>query len=293
MTQKKLLPNFGGLKNQDFEKAKVVIIPAGYEASVTYGGGTAKGPRAILGASTNLDELWDVGYGLINGLAETDIYTVQKDIAGKIKEPLPALKNIEKQVVAVVEKNKLPVLLGGEHTVTLGALQGLRGKYGNNFCVLHFDAHTDLLDQYEGNNLNHGCVIRRARELGLEIVSVGIRNMNAEIADYIKKHKLEKDIFYGPALPMDKIFKRLDKKNIYISFDFDALDPAIMPSTGTPEPGGLGWHETLNLLRKVCGKYKIIGADFVELAPISDLHAPDFLAAKLIYHFISYIFGKP
>ena len=192
------------------------------------------------------------------------------------EETMARIKNVTDKLL---RDGKFVMMLGGEHSVTLGAVQAFNNKF-SNFSVLQFDAHTDLREEFEGTKHHHACVMKRIKDLGLSITQVGIRSVSegAE-AD---------NVFLAPGLPVDKIISSL-KDKVYLTFDLDALDPSIMPSTGTPEPGGLGWYEVLNLIKKISEKKEIIGADVVELDPMPGFHAPDFLAAKLVYKIISYI----
>ena len=171
------------------------------------------------------------------------------------------------------------MMLGGEHSITLGAVQAVREQF-SDFSVLQIDAHSDLRDEFEGTKFHHACVMKRIKDLGVSVTQVGVRSSEGE--------ELGDNVFLAPNLPIDKIISTL-KEKVYLTFDLDGLDPSIMPSTGTPEPGGLGWYETLKLIKEVAKKRKIIGADVVELDPIPGFSAPDFLAAKLVYKIINYI----
>jgi len=175
--------------------------------------------------------------------------------------------------------------LGGEHTISYGLISAFKEKY-KDFSVLQIDAHSDLRDEYEGTKFSHACVMRRVRDLGISVTGVGIRSQDETEIGYMKKKKI-KTIFYAPMIPLKKIISSLSK-NVYITFDVDGLDPSIMPSTGTPEPGGLGWYEVLSLIKQVAKERKIVGADIVELSPLKGIIFPDFLAAKLAYKIIGY-----
>ncbi len=177
-------------------------------------------------------------------------------------------------------------MLGGEHSITLGGVRAVRKKYPD-LSVLQLDAHPDLLDEYCGSKYTHACVMRRVKDLKVPTVQVGIRSIDPEIQEYIKKNRV-KNIFEAPRLPVEKILKGLTK-NVYLTVDLDVFDTGIMPSVGTPVPGGLGWYEVLNLIERVAKEKNIVGADVVELLPIPGLVAPNFLAAKLVYKIISYI----
>jgi agmatinase len=275
--------SFGGLPGQDFKKAKIVIVPVPYEATTSYKGGTKKGSKAILEASGQLEEIWGE---FIHSKIEKEklIFTTEEiRLKGKSEKTFLALSNFLK---GIFNKKKIPFLLGGEHSITFGAVRAAK-KYYKNLSVLQFDAHTDLRDSYLGDKFSHACVVRRIRELGVPIVSCGIRSIDCDVAEFIKKERI-KNMFFPPKLPAGKILNSLSK-NVYLTFDFDFFDPSIMPSVGTPQPGGHLWQETIDLLQKICKKKNIIGADFVELCPIPGFIAPDFLAAKLIYKIITFI----
>jgi agmatinase len=199
--------------------------------------------------------------------------------------PQEAYSQIKKAIKQILADKKFVVMLGGEHSITPGAVAAFKEKY-KDLSVLQIDAHSDLRNEYEGTKFNHACTMKRVWDLGVSVTAVGIRSQDETEADYIRKEKI-KTIFYAPDLPIKKIISSLSK-NIYLTFDLDGLDPSIMPSTGTPEPGGLGWYETLNLLKQVAKAKRIVGADIVELSPLRGIVFPDFLAAKLAYKIIGY-----
>lgn len=274
--------NFGGMAEQNYTKAKVVILPVPYDSTTYYKPGAKEGPRAIIDASRHM-EIYDIDSG--KSIKDTDVFTLEELEPSK-NSPKETLLRIEKVVVQILADRKIPLMLGGEHSITAGAVWAL-AKAKKDFSVLQIDAHSDLRDVFEGTKFHHACVMRRVREKVSSAVQAGIRSMCQEEAEYIEKKKI-KNVFFAPKLPIREIVSSL-KKNVYLTFDIDALDPSIMPSTGTPEPGGLGWHETLALLEAVAKEKNIIGADLVELAPIPGLIFPDFLAAKLVHKIISYI----
>lgn len=278
--------NFGAIHHQDFEKAKVVIVPVPYEGTSSFGGGTRNGPYAIISNSRYLDELFDSQGDELIGVNSTDIFTLD-ELELSANSPQEAIEGVEQAIEdEVVKHNKIPLMLGGEHSITLGAVRALKKKY-TDLSVLQLDAHADLIDEYVETKYSHACVMRRVRELGVKAVQVGIRNINTEIKDYFKDKEVT-DIHFAPQIPTDSILEGLNK-DVYLTIDLDVFDPSIMPSTGTPEPGGLGWYEVLNLIEKVAKEKNIVGVDVVELAPIPGLAAPDFLAAKLVYKIISNI----
>ncbi len=279
--------NFGGIEEQyeDLAGAAFVVIPVPYDLTTTYQGGTRKGPAAILEASCNM-ELYDEEIG-----AETyraGIHTMEP-LEAVASGPEGMLGRIREAVERVFDLGKIPVMLGGEHSITLGAVQAARKRFPR-LSVLHLDAHADMRMTYQGTPYSHACIGRRMREL-CPVVQAGIRSMSAEEAAYLKKAAVP--VFPSAAIRQDrawvgKVLRRLSR-DVYITVDLDAFDPSIMPSTGTPEPGGMLWHDVLDLLREVCRKKNVIGFDLVELAPIPGMVAPDFLAARLAYRMMGYV----
>ena len=274
--------NFMGLDEQDYQKSKVVVFPVPYSSTACWKTWTNEGPQAIIEASRHM-ELYDIESK--SDPSKEGIFTLEPLEPSK-NSPKETISRVKKVVDKILKDKKFLMMLGGEHSITLGAVQSFKEKF-SNFSVLQIDAHADLRNLYEGSIYHHGSVMRRVRELGIPVTQVGLRSISEEDADYVKKAKI-KTIFPAPDLPIDKIIATL-KKNVYLTIDLDGLDPSIMPSVGTPEPGGLGWYEVLSLIKKVARQRKIIGADVVELAPTPGLHAPDFIAAKLVYKIISYI----
>lgn len=274
--------NFGGLAEQNYAKAKVVVFPVPYDSTTYYKPGAKEGPRAIIDASRHM-EIYDIKSG--KSLKDTDVFTLEELEPSK-NSPKETLSRVEKVIAQILADKKIPFMLGGEHSITAGAVWAF-AKAQKDFSVLQIDAHSDLRDVFEGTKFHHASVMRRVREKVPSVVQIGIRSMCSEEAEYIEKKKI-KNIFFAPNLPMEKILSSL-KKNVYLTFDIDALDPSIMPATGTPEPGGLGWYETLEFLEAVAKTKNIIGADLVELAPIPGLIFPDFLAAKLACKIINCI----
>ena len=267
--------NFLGLDEQNYQKSRIAVFPVPYSSTTYWKSGTKDGPQAIIDASRHI-EFYDVE--MKKDPSKSGIFTLPflEPSKNSPEETMARIKNVASRLL---RDGKFVMMLGGEHSVTLGAVQAFKDKF-SDFSVLQFDAHTDLRDEFEGTKHHHACVMKRIKDLGLSITQVGIRSVSegAE-AD---------NVFLAPGLPVDKIISSL-KDKVYLTFDLDALDPSIMPSTGTPEPGGLGWYEVLNLIKKISEKKEIIGADVVELDPMPGFHAPDFLAAKLVYKIISYI----
>jgi len=279
----------------DFEKSKVVIIPFGLEESISYGHGTKNGPTAIMDASQKVE--------LLDEELKKEIYiSVTITTLNKIspaKNVDQALDKLENVVRTVFESKKIPIILGGEHTLTKAPVNFFKNKF-KNLTILQFDAHADLRDSIENNKNSHGAVMRRCLELSTDInlVQVGIRSISNKKEDgreydfWLKEQNRIKT-FWAREMESWKIEEIVNacQENVYLSFDVDVLDPSIMPSTGTPEPGGLDWYKTIKILKVIAQNRNIVGADFVELAPIKGLHAPDFMIAKLIYKFIGYLKG--
>lgn len=254
------------------------LIPVPLEQSVSYGGGTARGPLAILEASRQL-EAWDG----ISAPGEAGLHTAPAvDCSGPVEG---VLDRIEAAVRQALTCGALPVLLGGEHTVTLGALRALAAA-GEPFGIVQFDAHADLRPSYEGSIYSHACVMHRAvADLGLPLAQFAVRDMSREEAAVRRQygvihHDAAQLARTGlPEHPLPDDFPR----RLYISFDVDGFDASLMPATGTPSPGGLFWHEALRIVESCLPGREIIGLDVVELAPIAGLHHADFTAAKLVH----------
>ena len=267
--------NFLGLEDQDYENAKVVVFPVPYSSTTYWKSGTKEGPQAIIEASRHV-ELYDIETK--KDASKQGIFTLELLEPSK-NSPEETTARIKSVMDKILRDGKFPMMLGGEHSITLGAVQAVREQF-SDFSVLQIDAHSDLRDEFEGTKFHHACVMKRIKDLGVSVTQVGVRSSEGE--------ELGDNVFLAPNLPIDKIISTL-KEKVYLTFDLDGLDPSIMPSTGTPEPGGLGWYETLKLIKEVAKKRKIIGADVVELDPIPGFSAPDFLAAKLVYKIINYI----
>ncbi len=274
--------NFLGLDKQDWASAKVAIFPVPYNSTTYWKSGTKDGPRAIIEASRHL-ELWDEE--LKKDISNIGIFTLGELQVSK-NSPKETIDLIEKVISQVLKSKKFPLMLGGEHSISLGAVTACSKRF-KNLSVLQLDAHTDSRDEFEGTKYHHATHMRRVvEELKLPATHVGIRSTSEEEVQFFKKSKRNK-VFYAPAVPIDEIIQHLSS-NIYLTIDLDVLDPSIMPAVGTPEPGGLGWYQTLELLKAVAQNRHIVGADIVELDPIPGISAPDFLAAKLVYKLIGY-----
>jgi agmatinase len=278
--------NFGDLWGEysNIRDARIVIIPVPYDRTSTWIKGADKGPTAIIEASANM-ELYDIETG--SEVYRKGIFTAD---ALKVEDLLPEdmIEMVSEEVRHYIEKEKFTVVVGGEHSVSIGSIKA-HVKSSADVTVLQLDAHTDLRDEYNGSKYNHACVMARARE-ACPIVQVGVRSMDSSEKEFIDRGRVffAEDI-YSRTGWIDEAVGKLSGK-VYVTIDLDVFDPSIMPSTGTPEPGGLLWYEVLRLLKAVSDKKNIVGFDVVELCPNERNKAPDFLAAKLIYKMLSYKF---
>ena len=280
---------FLGIDNKINVKEKVVIVPFGLEKTVSYGGGTKKGPKEIIKASHQV-ELYDEDlkkepYKKI-GIKTLKLFPIKKNI-------IDALKQIENINKILLSKKKFPLVLGGEHSLTSGAIRPFVKKF-KKICILHFDAHADLRNSYNGNKFSHASAIRRCLDYpNVNVVSFGIRNISLNEMPFLKKNKKRIKIFWAKdkfKWDLNEFKKTIKNQKVYITFDVDGLDSSLMPATGTPEPGGLFWDETINII-KIASQYSdIVGADINELSPIKGFDSYNFLAAKLAYKIISYSF---
>ena len=280
---------FLGIDNKSNNKGNVVVIPFGLEKTVSYGGGTSKGPKEIIKASHQV-ELFD----------EDLNKEPYKNIGIKTLEPFPikkniidALKQIENINKLLLEKEKFPLILGGEHSLTPGAIRPFIKKFGK-ICMLHFDAHADLRNSYNGNKFSHASAIRRCLDNpNVSVISFGIRNVSLSEIPFLNKNKKRINIFWAKdklKWNLNKFKKIIKNKKVYLTFDVDGLDLSLMPATGTPEPGGLFWDETIKIIKVAAQSSHIVGADINELSPIKGFDSYNFLAAKLAYKIISYSF---
>ena len=280
---------FLGIDNKFSFKEKVVIVPFGLEKTVSYGGGTRNGPREIIKASHQV-ELYDEELNC-EPFKKIGIKTLKPfKIEKNVKKALSVISKINQEIL---EKKLFPMTLGGEHSITPGCITPFTKKF-KNICLLHFDAHADLRDSYNGEKFSHASAIRRCLDYpNVSVISFGIRNISKEEIPFLKRNSKRIKIFWAKdksKWDLNK-FKRLIKnKNVYITFDVDGLDSGIMPATGTPEPGGLFWDETLNILKIAAKNSNIVGADLNELSPIKGFNSYNFLAAKLVYKILSYKF---
>ena len=280
---------FLGLDPRDavaYTEARAVIIPFGLENSVTYGGGTAKGPAAIINASHEV-ELFDE-HLWCEPFRQIGIVTLEEP---KIEPEIPAaLQQLENIVNQVLKDGKFPLVFGGEHSITIGAIRPFLKKY-NDVILLHFDAHADLRNGYQGQHYSHASAIRRCLDHDkLKVVSIGIRNVSKEEVPFIEENRHRIHIYWGKdkkKWDIKQIVSHLKDRPIYLTFDVDGFDSSVMPATGTPEPGGLFWEDAIEIITAASQIGKIVGADINELAPIPHLHSCDFLVAKLAYKILS------
>ncbi len=273
----------------DFERAAAAILPVPYDGTVSYRGGARDGPQAIIEASRYLElyepdlELEPSQWGIATLLA------LEPDVSG----PEANIGRVEQAVGALADAGKLPVMVGGEHSLTLGAVRALAQRH-SGLSVLQLDAHADMRDSYQGSPYSHACVMRRVREIveDINVVQAGIRSISTEEIEYIRDADITGVHLYTPGqyndLPaIDELLAGLGE-TVYVTVDLDALDPSIMPAVGTPEPGGLSWQETLGILRAVAQRSRIIGFDVMELAPNEGPTHASFTAARLTYKLIGY-----
>ena len=280
---------FLGVDNKFNFKEKAIVIPFGLEKTVSYGGGTKNGPKEIIKASHQV-ELYD----------EELKCEPFKKIGIKTLKPFKINKKINKAINQIAEINQkildnklFPITLGGEHSITPGCIKPFVKKY-KKLTLLHFDAHADLRESYAGEKYSHASAIKRCIDhKNVSVVSFGIRNISAEEIPTLKKNKKRINIYWAKdkkKWDLKKFKKLIKNKTVYLTFDVDGLDSSIMPATGTPEPGGLLWDETLEIIKIAMKNSKVVGADINELAPIKGFNSYNFLVAKLAYKILSYKF---
>jgi len=280
---------FLGIDNKFNIKEKVVVIPFGLEKTVSYGGGTRNGPKEIIKASHQV-ELYD---------EELDCEPYQKigiktlkpfKIDKKIKKALRKMSDINKKILS---KKLFPMTFGGEHSITPGCIAPFVKKY-KKLCLLHFDAHADLRESYKGEKFSHASAIKRCLDhKNVSVISFGIRNISKSEIFFLKKNSSRINIFWAKdkkKWDLKKFKELIKNKTVYLTFDVDGLDSSIMPATGTPEPGGLLWDETLNIIKIAAKNSNIVGADINELSPIKGFNSYNFLIAKLAYKILAYSF---
>jgi agmatinase len=278
--------NFGGNEVvYDYSESGIIIVPVPYDETSTWIKGADKGPDAILEASLNL-EFYDVETSSEAHLI--GINTIEPVLEKETPEKL--VNAVYHKILPLLADKKFPVIIGGNHTVSIGSIKAF-SEYYVNLSVLQLDAHADLRQEYEGSGLNHACVMARAREFA-PVVQVGIRSISVEEMSSVEKDRMfySHELFYDKSLYGRAIDKLSD--NVYITIDLDVFDPAVMPSTGTPEPGGPPYYELLHFLRDVIINRNVVGIDVVELCPSPANKMPDFVAAKIIYQLLSYRFSN-
>jgi len=280
---------FLGIDSKVNFKEKVVVVPFGLEKTVSYGSGTKNGPKEIIKASHQV-ELYDEElncepYKKI-GIKTLKPFKIDKNIK-------KALNNMSKINQKILDKKLFPMTFGGEHSITPGCISPFVKKY-KKICLLHFDAHADLRESYNGEKFSHASAIKRCLDYNnVSVISFGIRNISKSEIPFLKKNKSRINIFWAKdksKWDLKKFKKMIKNKTVYLTFDVDGLDSSIMPATGTPEPGGLLWDVTLNIIKIAAKNSNIVGADINELSPIKGFNSYNFLVAKLAYKILSYTF---
>ena len=280
---------FGGAlpEPRTFQDSRIVILPVPVDRTTSYVGGTRNGPREILQASSHM-ELWDEEIGV--DVHRAGIFTLP-EMELPFGELEPLMEEIRRVAAEILAHDKFLVTLGGEHSITPPLVAATAARH-RGLSVLQIDAHADLRDAYMGTRYNHACAIRRTLEHA-QVTQVGIRSMSTEEAEAAPR--LGTQIFYDVSMRqdprwIDAVVETLGDP-VYITIDVDGMDPAIMPATGTPEPGGLSWYEMLALLRATIARRTVVACDVVELSPLPGIMAPNFLCAKLVYKILTYRFG--
>jgi len=279
--------NYGGIETgyATYDKAKFVVVPVPYDLTSTYQSGSRRGPGAILDASANM-ELYDEELRLETYRAGIHTLTpLEADARG----PAKMMNTVQRTVAGIAADGKIPVMLGGEHSISFGAVRAMKEAFPE-LTVLQLDAHADLRDAYQGTPFSHAAVARRIMEI-CPLVQAGIRSMSVEEAEFLSANPVKSypaDFILDGGSWCETICGDLHG-DVYLSIDLDVLDPAVMPATGTPEPGGIAWRDLIRLIREVAKRCRIRGFDVVELAPIPGMVAPDFLASKLVYRTMGYL----
>ena len=280
---------FLGIDNKVTFKERVVVVPFGLEKTVSYGCGTKNGPKEIIKASHQVElydeELKCEPYKKI-GIKTLKPFNIDKNIK-------KALNNMSKINQKILDKKNFPMTFGGEHSITPGCIAPFVKKY-KKICLLHFDAHADLRESYNWEKFSHASAIRMCLDFkNVSVISFGIRNISKSEIPFLKKNKQRINIFWAKDKSnwdLKKFKKMIKNKNVYLTFDVDGLDSSIMQATGTPEPGGLLWDETLNIIKIAAKNSNIVGADVNELSPIKGFNSYNFLVTKLVYKILSYTF---
>jgi len=282
--------NFGGIEPAftEYQKAAFVVVPVPYDLTSTYQSGSRRGPGAILEASGNM-ELYDEE--LRKETYRSGIHTLPP-LEADARGPAEMVDSVRRTIARVAADGKIPVMLGGEHSISFGAVQAMKEVYPE-ITVLQLDAHADLRDAYQGTPYSHASVAKRIFGI-CPLSQAGIRSLSVEEAEFMAGSRLRShtaDFILDGGAWWEAICGDLHG-DVYLTVDLDVLDPAVMPSTGTPEPGGLAWRDVLRLVREAAKRCRIRGFDVVELAPIPGMVAPDFLAAKLVYRIMGYLTEK-
>lgn len=285
---------FGGFEGQTYAKSKAVVLPVPYDKTSSYGKGADKGPAALIAASPQMeyhDREFDV-----EAYAKYGLHTLPEL---KVKElpPEKMFASVYKKIKQLLKDNKFVGMIGGEHSITPGAVKAMSEKY-SDLSVLHWDAHGDLRESYEGTKYSHACSMKRSYDYVDTVVQVGIRSISQGEVDWLKKNKFLDRIYSPSRFGFDVATKKKSiqeivgklRKNVYISIDLDGFDPSFLPATGTPEPGGLNWYDCLDLMRAIFKNKNVVGFDVNELAPIKGLPASEFMAALLVYKLFNFKF---
>ncbi len=280
---------FLGIDNDFNIKEKVVVVPFGLEKTVSYGGGTRNGPKEIIKASHQVElydeELHCEPYKKI-GIKTLKSFKINKNI----KKALKKMSDVNEEIL---NRKLFPITFGGEHSITPGCIAPFVKKH-KKICLLHFDAHADLRESYNGEKFSHASAIKRCLDhKNVSVISFGIRNISESEIPFLKKNSYRISIFWAKdknKWNLKKFKQMIKNKIVYLTFDVDGLDSSIMPATGTPEPGGLLWDETLDIIRIAAKNSNIVGADINELSPIKGFNSYNFLVAKLAYKILSYKF---
>lgn len=279
--------NYAGIPDEyaQLSSSKIVLIPVPYDGTSTWIKGADKGPEAFLEASENM-EIYDIE-------TDSEVYKQGVFLADPIVEkssPEKMVDEVHRTASKYIKMGKFVTLFGGEHSISIGSIRAFRENF-ENLTVLQFDAHADLRPEYEDSKFSHACAVHEAQHT-TNLVQVGIRSMDSVEKPFLKKGNcfFAHEIFSNPDWENEALNKI--GKNVFITIDLDVFDSSIMPSTGTPEPGGLNWYQVVNFIKKVVEKRNVVGFDIMELCPNETNKAPDFLAAKLYYKILSYVFNK-
>lgn len=289
LEEKLFLPhNYLGLPRifSDYKRSRFVILPVPFEQTTSYRAGTREGPQAIISASKQV-ELFDEELEIEPHRAGICTLDELESTCSCSEEMIERIYKVGQKLI---EDEKMVIMLGGEHTISIGMIKAFKRRY-KDLSVLQLDAHADLRNSFQGNRFSHACTMRRVREIA-PAVQVGIRNVSLEEHNWVKRKRLKLYFAHeGDKDFMDEILCSLSQ-NVYLSLDLDFFDPSIMPSVGTPEPGGFYWYETIDFIKVLAAAKNIVGFDVVELCPHPGNPAPDFMVAKLIYKIIGYIVFK-